>query len=182
MKPHSRRPLVAMRVGQTSRSPRVIACALIATSLCVFVPYKLARDSEILETTEQPTYLTCAGAPVRKSGGSWWPGKTGAYRDLRSDEKLLRQYVERCITQQQLEDKGTSGIVIPAGGVNLLSSSLAAVTTLRNTLRSVLPIEVIYNGSEEYDEELIMQLEVPNNLRDYTICIATDKGNHSNIA
>ena len=149
-----------MRVSQTSRSPRVIACALIATSLCVFVPYKLARDSEVLEETEQPTYLTCAGAPVRKSGGSWWPGKTGAYKDLRSDEKLVRQYVAKCITQEQTENKGTLGIAIPAGGVELLSNSLAAVTTLRNTLGSTLPIEVIYNGPEEYDKSLISQLEV----------------------
>lgn len=150
----------AMRGTRIAITPRIVACALIATTFVVFVPYKLARDSEVLESTEQPTYLTCPGAPVRKSGGSWWPGKKGAYRDLRSDEKLVRQYVDRCLTEYEVEDQKTSGIAIPAGGVELLSNALATVTTLRRTLRSALPVEVIYNGPEEYDEKLVSQLEV----------------------
>lgn len=150
----------AMRSAPTRRSPRIIACALLSTSLLVFLPYKLARDSKTLELTEQPTYRTCPGAPVRTSGGSWWPGKRGALKDLRSDERLVQQYVDKCIAEQRTDNTGGSGIAIPAGGIELLSNALVTVTTLRQSLRSILPIEVIYNGLEEYDEKLVSQLEV----------------------
>ena len=127
------------------------------------LPYKIARDSEVLELTEQPVYLSCSGAPIRSRGSSWLPGNAGAVRDLRADQKLVQQYSNRCIKEAEVDIKDTRhtvGIAIPAGGVSLLSNTLAVVTVLRHTLRSVLPVEVIYNGAEEYDEELVTQLEV----------------------
>lgn len=157
--------VAAMRPGALPRSPRTIACALIAASVCFLIPFKLSHDSEVLDSVEQPAHLTCSGAPVRKSA-SWLPGKAGALKDLHTDEKTVQQYIRKCITRPQEEGKvvpttgSSAGVAIPSGGKWLLSNTLAAVTVLRKTLRSKLPVEVIYNGQEEYDEALCNQLEV----------------------
>ena len=154
-----------MRAGILPRSPRTIACALIAVSVCFFVPFKLSRDSEVLESVEQPAHLTCSGAPVRKST-SWLPGKSGALTDLHTDEKTVKHYIDKCVLPSRFEEEevkgsgATVGIAIPAGGTWLLSNTLAVATVLRETLKSTLPIEVVYNGPEEYDELLVSQLQV----------------------
>ncbi len=154
-----------MRAGLLPRSPRVVACALIAASVCFFVPFKLSRDSQVLDSIEQPAHLTCSGAPVRKTT-SWLPGKIGVLSDLHTDEKTVQHYISKCILPSHTDEdevKGSGakvGIAIPAGGKWLLSNTLAVATVLRKTLKSTLPIEVVYNGAEEYDELLVSQLEV----------------------
>lgn len=140
-------------------------CALAAVSVCFFLPFKLSRDSQVLETVDQPAHLTCSGAPVRKSS-SWLPGNAGALKDLHADEKTVKSYIRKCVLSAHVDQKeaassGTTiGIAIPAGGKWLLSNTLTVCTVLRNTLRSALPIEVVYNGPEEHDELLVGQLEV----------------------
>ena len=154
-----------MRAGSVSKSPRNIACAFIAAAVVFFVPFKLSRDSQVLDSVEQPAHLTCSGAPVRKSS-SWLPGKSGALSDLHADEKTVERYISKCVLPSRIDEKEVAGsganvgIVIPAGGKWLLSNTLAVATVLRNTLKSSLPIEVVYNGVEEYDEVLVGQLEV----------------------
>ncbi|DBA84574.1 TPA: hypothetical protein ACH3X2_006154 [Trebouxia sp. C0005] len=157
-----------MRAGTLPRSPRTVACALIAVSVCFFVPFKLSRDSEVLDSVEQPAHLTCSGAPVRKTT-SWLPGKAGALTDLHTDEKTVKHYIEKCVLPSRIAEEEVTGsgakvgIAIPAGGKWLLSNTLAVCTVLRKTLKSALPVEVVYNGPEEYDELLVSQLEaLPN--------------------
>ena len=155
----------AMRSGHAPRSPRLVACALVATVVCFLVPFKLSRDSQVLDAVEQPAHLKCSGAPARK-GSSWLPGTAGTLKDLRADEKTVKTYVEKCILspptreQEVISAATRAGIVIPAGGKWLLSNTLAVATVLRHALASTLPIEVVYNGQEEYDETLVTQLEV----------------------
>lgn len=150
-----------MRSGHATRSPRLVVCALVAAAICFFVPFKLSRDSQGLVAVEQPAHLTCAGAPVRKST-SWLPGSAGASSNLRADEKTVQSYIKKCILPSATEEEARAkvGIVIPAGGKALLSSTLAVTTILRKTLMSALPVEVVYNGQEEYDAPLINQLHV----------------------
>ena len=155
----------AMRAGILPRSPRTVACALIAVFVCFFVPFKLSRDSEVLDSVEQPAHLTCSGAPVRKTT-SWLPGKAGALTDLHTDEKTVKHYIDKCVLPSRIAEEEVTGsgakvgIAIPAGGNWLLSNTLAVCTVLRKTLKSALPVEVVYNGPEEYDELLVSQLEV----------------------
>ena len=154
-----------MRAGLVPRSPRTIACVLIAASVCFLIPFKLSHDSEVLDSVEQPAHLTCSGAPVRKST-SWLPGNAGALKDLRADEKTVKHYIQKCILPSRNSEKtvettgATIGIAIPAGGKWLLCNTLAMVTVLRRTLKSTLPVEVVYNGQDEYDQMLVGQLQV----------------------
>ncbi len=162
----------AMRAGILPRSPRTVACALIAVFVCFFVPFKLSRDSEVLDSVEQPAHLTCSGAPVRKTT-SWLPGKAGALTDLHTDEKTVKHYIDKCVLPSRIAEEEVTGsgakvgIAIPAGGKWLLSNTLAVCTVLRKTLKSALLVEVVYNGPEEYDELLVSQLEVSWS---FTIC------------
>ena len=161
----------AMRNGSPSRSPRIVICIVLAASVCFFIPFKLSRDSQVLETVDQPAHLTCSGAPARKSA-SWIPGNAGALKDLRADEKIVRSYIKKCVLpgrpeKDEVTSTGiTTGIAIPAGGKWLLSNTLAVCTVLRNSLRSSLPVEVVYNGPEEYDDLLTGQLQVH-----YMLCL-----------
>ena len=151
-----------MRSGHAARSPRLVVCALVAAAICFFVPFRLSRDSQGFVANEQPAHLTCSGAPVRKTS-SWLPGSAGALSNLRADEDTVRSYIKKCIlpaTTGHEEARTKIGIVIPAGGTALLSSTLAVTTILRNTLMSALPVEVVYNGQEEYDGPLVDQLHV----------------------
>lgn len=150
---------------KSGHAARLLACALIGTAVCFLVPFKLSRDSSGLVAAEQPAHLTCSGAPVRKAS-SWLPGKPGALRSLRADEKTVARYIKKCIADLATggEDANASrakvGIVIPAGGKAMLSSTLAVATLLRETLNSSLPLEVVYNGPEEHDAPLVSQLQV----------------------
>ena len=151
-----------MRSGHAARSPRLVVCALVAAAICFFVPFRLSRDSQGFVANEQPAHLTCSGAPVRKTS-SWLPGSAGALSNLRADEDTVRSYIKKCIlpaTTGHEEARTKIGIVIPAGGTALLSSTLAVTTILRSTLMSALPVEVVYNGQEEYDGPLVNQLHV----------------------
>ena len=151
-----------MRSGHAARSPRLVVCALVATGICFFVPFRLSRDSQGLVAVEQPAHLTCSGAPVRKTS-SWLPGNAGALSNLRADEDTVQSYIQKCVQPATMEDEEARtkvGIVIPAGGMALLSSALAVTTILRKTLMSALPVEVVYNGQEEYDGPLVNQLHV----------------------
>ena len=146
-------------------SPRIVVCALAGVFVCLFLPLKLSRDSHVLETVDQPAHLTCSGAPVRKSS-SWLPGNAGALKDLHADEETVKSYIRKCVLpahndQKEVASSGTTiGIAIPAGGKWLLSNTLTVCTVLRKTLRSALPVEVVYNGPEEHDERLVGQLKV----------------------
>lgn len=151
-----------MRSGHAARSPRLVVCALVAAGICFFVPFRLSRDSQGLVAVEQPAHLTCSGAPVRKTS-SWLPGNAGALSNLRADEDTVQSYIKNCILSAPKDDQEVTakvGIVIPAGGTALLSSALAVTTILRSTLMSSLPVEVVYNGQEEYDGGLVNQLHV----------------------
>ncbi|KAL3136081.1 hypothetical protein ABBQ32_007105 [Trebouxia sp. C0010 RCD-2024] len=155
-----------MRSGHAAR---LLACALIGTAVCFLVPFKLSRDSSGLVAVDQPAHLTCSGAPVRKAS-SWLPGKPGALRSLHADEKTVARYVKKCIAdlatggKDAKASRATVGIVIPAGGKAMLSSTLAVATLLRETLKSSLPLEVVYNGPEEHDAPLISQLQALQNV------------------
>lgn len=159
---HAACPKATMRSGHAAR---LLACALIGTAVCFLVPFKLSRDSSGLVAVDQPAHLTCSGAPVRKAS-SWLPGKPGALRSLHADEKTVARYVKKCIAdlatggKDAKASRATVGIVIPAGGKAMLSSTLAVATLLRETLKSSLPLEVVYNGPEEHDAPLISQLQV----------------------
>lgn len=151
-----------MRSGHAARSPRLVVCALVAAAICFLVPFRLSRDSQNLVAVEQPAHLTCSGAPVRKAT-SWLPGNAGALSTLRADEDTVQSYIKKCILPASTvneEARTKVGIVIPAGGTALLSSTLAVTTILRKTLMSTLPVEVVYNGQEEYDGSLVNQLHV----------------------
>lgn len=156
---------LAMRSSYAARSPRLVACALIGTAVCFLVPFKLSHDSPGLVAVEQPAHLTCSGAPVRQAT-SWLPGKAGALSNLRADEKTVKSYIQNCVVnsatggEDAKDSRASVGIVIPAGGKALLSSTLAITTVLRKTLMSSLPVEVVYNGQEEHDAPLVSQLQV----------------------
>lgn len=99
---------------------------------------------------------------MRKTS-SWLPGNAGALSNLRADEDTVQSYIKNCILPAPKGDDEVTakvGIVIPAGGTALLSSALAVTTILRNILESALPVEVVYNGQEEYDGPLANQLHV----------------------
>lgn len=156
---------MAVDLSQYTISPKTIGRILLATILCVFLPYKLAHDYDFksLYTIVQPIHLICREAPVHPD---WSDAAAGADKDLLADRKLVQQYIDvtRCLREAESAEASdspdTHGIVIVSGGVAMLSNSLAVITVLRETLHSVLPIQVVYFGKEEYDEELVAQLQV----------------------
>ena len=141
--------------------------ALPLTLFLVFLPFKLARGPGYIgiSTIEEPVYMSCTKAPVHPSIADWPARAASGNKDLLGDQILVRQYVHHCLqdgtyTNSKNGKTETVGIAIVSGGAALLSSTLTVVTILRESLHSVLPVEVIYKGKEEYDEKLIAQLQV----------------------
>lgn len=94
----------------------------------------------------------------------------GAVADIKrmtADYAHITAYVQSCEFQsRQLSNKTqkTRGIVIPSAGHTMFAHTWVVVTILREALGCTLPIEVIYNGKEEFDNNLALRLEVSQTL------------------
>ena len=92
---------------------------------------------------------------------------TGAVADIKrmtADYAHISAFVQSCdFKAKQIGSKTskTRGIVIPSAGHTMFAHSWVVVTVLRETLGCTLPIEIIYNGQDELDQDLALRLQVP---------------------
>lgn len=91
---------------------------------------------------------------------------TGAVADIKrltADYSHISDHVKSCTFQSQKLSRhqgSRRGIVIPSAGHTMFAHSWVVVTILRETLGCSLPVEVVYNGNEELDQDLALRLEV----------------------
>ena len=94
------------------------------------------------------------------------PRHSGAVADIKrmtTDYAHISDFVQSCHFRSPQLSRSTSktrGIVIPSAGHTMFAHTWVVVTILRETLGCTLPIEVIYNGNEELDEQLALRLQV----------------------
>lgn len=98
------------------------------------------------------------------------PKHKGAVADIKrmtADYAHVSAFIQSCefkSNQLSSNTKRTKGIAIPSAGHTMFAHTWVVVTILREALGCKLPIEVIYNGQDEYDEELALRMEVSPHL------------------
>lgn len=167
----------AMISGRASRSWGLVAAFALIVSLCFCVKSKFETTHDkhqsaslISAVTLRPANIICSEKlslrdSLRKPRSGHGLGEQAeALSNLYANKKAVASYIKNCVAPATLPasagTKLTTGIVIPAGGKALLSSAIALLTVVRETLKSHLPVEVVYNGQEEYEALLVSQLHV----------------------